>query len=318
MICHFGARSRRTILATSALCAGLTAMPVHAETATDTSAASQPVQAGELGEITVTAQKRETSLQTTPIAISVVNAGDLANRHAISLESLGDGSIPSLKIAPSFTRSSALTVGIRGIGMLGDSQQPSRDQGVGVYIDGVYLGRVQGLGAALYDVEQIEVLKGPQGSLFGRNTEGGAISIVTKKPSGEFHLDATVGTGNYDEREAVVHLDLPAFHNIAVKLDGLIQKRGARSTIRWTGSATSTPMTSRVCTRPRGGRQHRTSTRSIPSTYRATTRRLIMSSCSARDRYRSHLPRPCSRPAPTPRRLAFRSIRARDGRRATS
>jgi len=134
MFLDFSARSRRYALATSALCASLAAMPAHAETAMEAAAASQPAQdaaTGALGEILVTAQKRETSLQKTPIAISVVGGSDLANRHAISLESLGDGSIPSLKIAPSFTRSSALTVGIRGIGMLGDSQQPSRDQGVG-------------------------------------------------------------------------------------------------------------------------------------------------------------------------------------------
>ncbi len=60
--------------------------------------------------------------------------------------------------------------------------------GVGVYIDGVYLGRPQGLNGALYDLESIEVLKGPQGTLFGRNTEGGALNITTKKPTGQFGL----------------------------------------------------------------------------------------------------------------------------------
>jgi iron complex outermembrane receptor protein len=178
-----------------------------------------------LNDIVVSAQKRDTNLQNTPISISVVNSQDLENRHVVSLESLSDGSIPSLRIAPMFSRSSALTVGMRGIGTLGDANQPARDQGVGVYIDGVFLGRAQGLGSALYDIERIEVLKGPQGTLFGRNTEGGAISIVTKKPSGEFGARATVGLGSYDSREASVHLDLPSFANISVKLDGLITTR---------------------------------------------------------------------------------------------
>ena len=178
-----------------------------------------------LTDIVVTAQKRETNLQTTPISISVVGAEDLANRHVVSLESLADGSIPSLRIAPMFSRSSALTVGMRGIGTLGDANQPARDQGVGVYIDGVFMGRAQGLGSALYDVERIEVLKGPQGTLFGRNTEGGAISIVTKKPSGEFGGRASVGIGNYGAREAGLHLDLPSVANFSVKLDGLITTR---------------------------------------------------------------------------------------------
>jgi iron complex outermembrane receptor protein len=96
--------------------------------------------------------------------------------NVYSLTDLGDGAIPSLKVAPFFSRPGALIMNIRGIGVLSDSNQPARDQGVGIYVDGVYLGRPQGLGTALYDVQSIEVLKGPQGTLFGRNTEGGAVT----------------------------------------------------------------------------------------------------------------------------------------------
>ncbi|HEX7854235.1 MAG TPA: TonB-dependent receptor [Sphingobium sp.] len=221
------------LMAGSALC-GIAATSAQAQTtpqaahqtapADDASLAASDAGGG-LTDIVVTAQKRETNLQRTPISISVVSAADLENRHVISLESLADGSIPTLRIAPMFSRSSALTVGMRGIGTLGDSNQPSRDQGVGVYIDGVFMGRAQGLGSALYDVERIEVLKGPQGTLFGRNTEGGAISIVTKRPSGEFGMRATVGASSFNGREASVHLDLPRTGNISVKLDGLITTR---------------------------------------------------------------------------------------------
>ena len=178
-----------------------------------------------LPQIIVTAQRQETNLQKTPISISVLSSDDLTNRHTVSLESLGDGSIPSLRVAPFFARSSALTVGMRGIGSLGDANQPARDQAVGVYIDGVYLGRAQGLGSALFDLERIEVLKGPQGTLFGRNTEGGAISIVTRAPSGEFHTRFTAGYGNYNAHEAAAHIDLPSYGNFALKLDGLLSKR---------------------------------------------------------------------------------------------
>jgi iron complex outermembrane recepter protein len=181
--------------------------------------------AGALAEVVVTAQKRETKLQKTPIAISVLGNADMVNRHAQSIEDLGDGSIPSLRVAPFFARNSALTIGMRGIGALGDANQPARDQAVGVYIDGVYLGRAQGLGAALYDVERIEVLKGPQGTLFGRNTEGGAVSIVTKAPSGVFKMDTTLGYGNYNAYKAETHIDLPSFHDVSVKFDGLLSKR---------------------------------------------------------------------------------------------
>jgi len=178
-----------------------------------------------LEEVVVTAQKRETNLQDTPIAISAMGADQMQARHVQTIEDLSDGAIPSLRVAPFFARHSALTLGMRGIGALGDANQPARDQAVGVYVDGVYLGRAQGLGSALYDVERIEVLKGPQGTLFGRNTEGGALSIVTKKPSGEFHMNTTLGYGNYNAYKAETHIDLPEVNSISIKLDGLVTKR---------------------------------------------------------------------------------------------
>lgn len=178
-----------------------------------------------LSEIVVTAQKRETKLQKTPISISVMKSADLTNRHVISLEDLGDGSIPSLRVAPFFARNSALTIGVRGVGVQGDANQPARDQAVGVYVDGVYLGRAQGLGSALYDIDHIEVLKGPQGTLFGRNTEGGAISIVTRQPSGVFRANVTAGYGDYNGYKTEAHVDLPSYDNVSIKLDGLLDKR---------------------------------------------------------------------------------------------
>ncbi|MGH1559050.1 TonB-dependent receptor plug domain-containing protein [Caulobacter segnis] len=92
---------------------------------------------------------------------------------------------------------------------LGDANQPARDQAVGVYVNGVYLGRAQGLrlGVAA-DVERIEVLKGPQGTLFGRNTEGGAVSIVTKAPTGVFGMNTTLGYGNYNAYKRETYIDL--------------------------------------------------------------------------------------------------------------
>jgi len=179
-----------------------------------------------LEEVVVTAQKRETNLQETPIAIAVMSDESLVNRQAISISSLADGSVPSLRVAPFATRSSAINLSIRGIGASMDANQPARDSGVGVYLDGVFLGRSQGLGTALLDIERIEVLKGPQGTLFGRNSQGGAVSIVTKAPSGEYRLDARVGVSNFDGKNAVVHLDLPRMGDFKIKIDGLINERG--------------------------------------------------------------------------------------------
>ncbi|WP_277984567.1 TonB-dependent receptor [Sphingomonas faeni] len=179
-----------------------------------------------LGEIVVTATKRETNLQKTPIAINVLSSQALTDRHVQSLYDLADGAVPSLRVATFEARQSALTIGIRGIVPL-DANQPAREQGVGVYIDGVYLGRQHGLNAALFDVDRIEVLKGPQGTLFGRNTEGGALSIVTKGPSGKWGGSATGGIANYGSYNGTLHLDLPETYGVALKLDGVIQHQDA-------------------------------------------------------------------------------------------
>ncbi len=178
-----------------------------------------------LEDIVVTATKRETNLQKTPISISVLGSEQLKQRRVQSLIDLADGAVPSLRVATFESRQSALTIGIRGI-VPGDANQPAREQGVGVYIDGVYLGRQHGLNASLFDVARIEVLKGPQGTLFGRNTEGGALSIVTKLPTGEFGGSVTAGFGNYGAYNGALHLDLPSIANIAFKLDGVIQHQG--------------------------------------------------------------------------------------------
>jgi len=190
------------------------------------SAADAADPSGGLGDIVVTATKRETNLQQTPIAISVLSEKALQDRHVQSLLDLADGTIPGLRVATFEARQSALTIGIRGIVPL-DANQPAREQGVGVYIDGVYLGRQHGLNAAMMDIERVEVLKGPQGTLFGRNTEGGALSLVTRAPTGEFGLRATAGVGNYGSYNGDIHLDLPALGNFSFKLDGAIQYRDA-------------------------------------------------------------------------------------------
>lgn len=210
--------------ATASAMIGFAAAPVFAQQATQD--AERPPDVATLDQIVVSAQKRVTNLQETPISVSVLNDEALADRKAIGLGSLADGSIPSLRVVPFATRSSALSLSIRGIGAASDANQPARDAGVGVYVDGVFLGRSQGLGAALYDVERIEVLKGPQGTLFGRNTEGGAISIVTKAPTGEFGLKTSFGVSNYGGYNSAAHLDLPRQGDFSFKIDAVQSQRG--------------------------------------------------------------------------------------------
>jgi len=203
----------KTILTAAALC--LSYGTAHAEEAYSDAA-----------DIIVTATKRETNLQDTPISIAVVSSEDLKNRQVQSLLDLADGGIPSLRVATFESRQSALTVGMRGI-VPGDANQPAREQGVGVYIDGVYLGRQHGLNAGFLDIERIEVLRGPQGTLFGRNTEGGAVNIISKAPTGEWGGSATTGFGNYGSYNSNLRLNLPKFAGFSVKLDGSIQHQNA-------------------------------------------------------------------------------------------
>ncbi len=215
---------RRLFASTTALT--LVAVPQigHCEEASAAAleSASGASSTGNDGVIIVTATKRETDLQKTPIAITVLGTQAMDDRHIQSLIDLADGGAPSLRVATFEARQSALTVGIRGVVPF-DANQTARDQGVGVYIDGVYLGRQQGLNAALFDVQRIEVLRGPQGTLFGRNTEGGAVSIITKEPTGEFGGRVSAGVGNYGSHTFEGHVDMPAFANIAIKLDGVEQ-----------------------------------------------------------------------------------------------
>lgn len=191
----------------------------------ENSPAVDAAQPAGLEEIVVTAQKREESLQDAPISIAVLSGSDLQTK---GLESLGDfasGVIPSMRVVPSGGyRSSGLSVTMRGINP-GDTFQVSRDPTVGIYLDGVYLGRAQGLNTEMFDLERMEVLRGPQGTLFGRNAVAGAISFVSRRPTGEFGADVAFGVGNLDNREVKAHINLPEIAGISVKIDGIWRKR---------------------------------------------------------------------------------------------
>jgi iron complex outermembrane recepter protein len=206
------------------------AISVEGEAADD----AAPQDSDGLTEIVVTATKRETNLQDTPIAIAVMSDEELKKRQVSSLIDLSDGGIPSLRISTFESRQTALTVGMRGI-VPDDANQPAREQGVGVYIDGVYLGRQHGLNSGFLDVERIEVLKGPQGTLFGRNTEGGAVNMVLRTPTGEFGGRVTAGLGNFGSYQGSLRLNLPEVAGFSVKLDGSFQHQSAttKNPLQW-------------------------------------------------------------------------------------
>jgi iron complex outermembrane receptor protein len=188
-------------------------------------AQAEQTQANEGGiqEIIVTAQKRAENLQDTPISILALNSEALEKQGINSINDMFTGAVPSLRVAPFIGRTSAVSIGMRGL-VPADVTQVSRDPTVGIYIDGVYLGRVSGLGMDLADIERIEVLRGPQGTLFGRNTIGGAVSVVSRKPTGELGVDLKAGVGNFSGRTLAGHLNLPKFAGISVKVDGIFDK----------------------------------------------------------------------------------------------
>ncbi len=180
---------------------------------------------GGLGEITVTARKRAESLQESPISIQAFTAEAIERRNITDVSQIGEFT-PNLvfdRAAAIGGSNSSAVAYIRGIGQ--DTAIPTIDLGVGTYIDGVYLARAVGGVVDLVDVEQIEVLRGPQGTLFGRNTIGGAINITSKKPSEEFGGEASVAVGDDERLEGRLSVNVPLADQLFAKASVLARQR---------------------------------------------------------------------------------------------
>jgi iron complex outermembrane receptor protein len=159
--------------------------------------AAQPDDRGELQEITVTARYRSESLQTTPISISALGSSDLESR---GIANVGDltASIPSTTLTTEgSTGGNTLVAYIRGLGQSNFS--PAFQPGVPIYVDDIYQPIAFGSFLTLADVESIEVLRGPQGTLFGKNSEGGAVAIHSVDPSGGGTGYVQAGVGSFGE-----------------------------------------------------------------------------------------------------------------------
>ncbi|WP_417320681.1 TonB-dependent receptor [Emcibacter sp.] len=190
-------------------------------------AAQEQQSAGEmiLEEITVTARKREENLQDTPISITAFSAGGLEARGISDISQIGEFT-PNLvfdNTAAIAATSSAAAIYIRGVGQI-DWALPT-DPGVGLYVDGVYIARSVGGVMDLLDVERVEVLKGPQGTLFGRNTIGGAMSITTKKPHEELEGYAEATIGSYDRTDLRFGINVPLSETFFANFAGSRKKR---------------------------------------------------------------------------------------------
>ena len=185
--------------------------------------ASSPLaQTNALEEVVVTATKRAQSLQDVPMAVNAFNADTI---ETAGINDAGDLAIltPALNINVN-TNPFAARMVIRGVGTA--QTDPALEPSVGLFIDGIYLGRT-GLGMSdLTDIERIEVLQGPQGTLYGKNTNAGAISVITKKPSfekSEGYIEASVG--NYSMNKLTASISGPLTQNLAYRLSGNINQR---------------------------------------------------------------------------------------------
>jgi iron complex outermembrane receptor protein len=166
--------------------------PATAQTAVAPAAASE-VDSGQLQEIVVTAQRRSENSQKVPIAITAVGGAQLAARGITSVLDLG-GSVPGLQ----FQNFSGIQLPfLRGVGATGSAL--GNESSVASYVDGIYFARVPSAFAELRNVQRVEVLKGPQGTLFGRNSTGGVINIVTKDPSHDTSMSGSLGYGRFNE-----------------------------------------------------------------------------------------------------------------------
>lgn len=192
-----------------------------------------PIQPAALEEIIVTAQKREESLQDAPIAITAFSAREIENQRVTNVMHLLN-KVPSLNLAPWAGSRVTPNLFIRGMGNL--NTQSTNDMATGIYIDGVPVGRGIGLANDIADLERVEVLRGPQGTLWGRNTTAGAINFVTRRPESEFGGKVQLTAGSFEERTGRASVNVPI-------TDGLYARVGYMRTENdgWVDNHTNLP-----------------------------------------------------------------------------
>jgi iron complex outermembrane receptor protein len=190
------------------------ALPALAQTSVgETQQAAEPDSG--IAEVVVTAQRREQKLQEVPLAVTALTTEQIENRGIDNVADLS-ALAPGLQISKEPTSSTTSQIAIRGLvavnaGIYWDSP-------VGIYVDGVYIGKAQGGIFDVVDLDRVEVLRGPQGTLYGRNTLAGAINLITRKPSGEFYGSSSLEIGNYNAVVGKASVDLPKMGIVSLSL----------------------------------------------------------------------------------------------------
>jgi len=152
-----------------------------------------PVPRALLEEVEVVASKRRTNLQQTPMTVTALSGSTLEERNIDSLQEMA-AEVPSLKVARNGDHTASMLY-LRGVGS--DNHTEAGDSGVATHVDGIFSSRVQGSAVLLYDLDRVEVLRGPQGTLFGRNSTGGVINYHTARPQQDWSSSLSVSVGNY-------------------------------------------------------------------------------------------------------------------------
>lgn len=213
----------KLLLAATALtgCA-LVSGPAFAADAAQTKAATTATDPSTgVGDIVVTAQKRSENVQNVPIAISAVSGQYLETRGITSIDSLG-AIAPNMQITRAPSDKTITQISIRGSVTINPAV--TWEPAVGLYLNGVYIAKAQGSVFDVADLERIEVLRGPQGTLYGRNALAGAVNLVPRMPSGKFDLAAESSYGNYNYYKEKLIVDLPEWNGFSVKVSGQLEK----------------------------------------------------------------------------------------------
>ena len=181
---------------------------------------------GVLEEIVVTAERREASLQSVPVPVTAITAEALANKQVTEARDLARFA-PSLKMFNNITTPTNLSPSLRG-SLQQDAALVVAESPFGIYVDDVYIARLNGNNITLADIERVEVLRGPQGTLYGRNTLAGAIKFISRTPGEDSWRDISVGAGNFDQQRISFSVGGPIGEGWGASLSGLYSNKGGQ------------------------------------------------------------------------------------------
>jgi iron complex outermembrane receptor protein len=209
-----------------------TAAPAFAAPEGDAAADAAPAEAGEQNEIMVLARKRSENAQQVPIPVTVITPVELTRQNLVNFTNF-QNKFPSFSVF--LTNPKQLNLGIRGIGNNGFNTD-GVDGSVGIFVDGVYTGRQGMVSNDFNDIADVELLRGPQGTLFGKNTTAGAVLINTLKPSFDWGANAEASYGNFDFKEVKASVTGPLIADkLAIRVSGFYSKRDGTYTNLFNG-----------------------------------------------------------------------------------